>query len=217
MASLEATPVQDVSGYNEPAENPPKIIQLRHMNPQQMWSHYSQGIDHKHQMLEEIATRKALRDEHLHSEILLMLEHSKQYQSCLRQYGLENAQKLAKTILNASIRNERQDAVKFSKAMSKLLNELGAGERVDDGSLVLKGKSFNYRQHQGTISLIAKDGRGEILKVIEGELDFDKRNDTDIQKCYGIEQIINKDIQERVSKELKKKKPEQQQDRGISL
>jgi hypothetical protein len=49
------------------------------MNPPQMWSHYSQGIAHKHQMLEEIATRKALRDEHLHSSILKMLEHSKQY------------------------------------------------------------------------------------------------------------------------------------------
>ncbi len=216
MASLEATPVQAADGYLE-EEGRAKIIQLRHMNPQQMWAHYSQGIDHKHQILEEIATRKALRDEHLHSSILLMLEHSKQYQSCLRQYGLENAQKLAKTILNASIRNEHQDAVKFSFAMSKLLNELGAGERVDDGSLVLNGKSFDYRQHQGTISLIAKDGRGEILRVIDGELDFDKRNDTDIQKCYGIEQIINKDIQELVSKELKKQKPEQQQDRGISL
>ena len=101
--------------------------------------------------------------------------------------------------------------------MSKLLNELGAGERQPDGSLVLKGKSFNYRQHQGTISLIAKDGRGEILRVIDGELDFDKRNDTDLQKCYGIEQIINKDIQELVSKEFCQKKPEQQQDRGISL
>ena len=187
------------------------------MNPQQMWSHYSQGIDHKLQMLEEIATRKALRDEHLHSSILKMLEHSKQYQSCLRQYGSENAQKLAKTILNASIRNERQDAVKFSLAMSKLLNELGAGEREDDGSLVLKGKSFNYRQHLSTISLIANDGRGEILRVIDCKLDFDKRNDRDIQKCYGIEQIINKDILDLVSKELKKKKPEQQQDREISL
>ena len=93
---------------------------------------------------------------------------------------------------------------------------MGAGERVD-GSLVLKGKSFNYRQHQGTISLITKDGRGEILRVIDGELDFDKRNDTALQKCYGIQQIINKNILERVSKELKKKKPEQQQDRGISL
>ncbi len=217
MALPLTTPVLAASGYLETAENPKKIIQLRHMNPQQMWSHYSQGIDHKHQMLEEIATRKALRDEHLHSSILLMLEHSKQYQSCLKQYGSENAQQLAKTILNASIRNERQDAVKFSFAMSKLLNELGAGEREDDGSLLLKGKSFNYRQHLSTISLIAKDGRGEILRVIDGKLDFDKRNDTERQKCYGIEQIINKDIQELVNKELKKKKPQQQQDREISL
>ena len=107
--------------------------------------------------------------------------------------------------------------MKFSLALSKLLNELGAGERQADGSLVLKGKSFNYRQHLSTISLIAKDGRGEILRVIDGELDFDKRNDTERQKCYGIEQIINKDIQDLVSKELKKQKPEQQQDRGISL
>lgn len=147
----------------------------------------------------------------------LALEHLEQSRSQKRQYESENAPKIATTFLNASIRNERQDAVKFSLAMSKLLNELGAGERLDDGSLVLKGKSFNYRQHQGTISLIAKDGRGEILRVIDGELDFDKRNDRDIQKCYAIQQIINKDILELVSKELKKKKPEQQQDKGISL
>lgn len=174
MASPPATSVLAPDGYLE-EEIPAKITQLRHMNPQQMWSHYSQGIEPQLQMLEEIATRKALRDEHLHSDILLMLEHSRQYQSCKRQYGSYNAQKLAKTILNASIRNEQQDAVKFSLAVSKLLNELGAGERLDDGSLFLKGKSFNYRQHQGTISLIANDGRGEILRVIDGELDFDKK------------------------------------------
>ena len=217
MASALATPVQDGSGYNETAENPVKIIQLRHMNPQQMWSHYSQGIDPQHQMLEEIATRKALRDEHLHSSILLMLEHSRQYQSCNKQYGSANAEKLAKTILNASIRNERQDAVKFSFAMSKLLNELGAGERQPDGSLVLKGKSFNYRQHLSTISLIAKDGRGEILRVIDGELDFDKRNDRDMEKCHGIQLRVNKDILERTTKELDQHKPEKQQSYGPSL
>lgn len=70
MVSLEATSVIAPDGYLE-EEIPKKITQLRHMNPQQMWSHYSQGIDPQHQMLEEIATRKALRDEHLHSEILL--------------------------------------------------------------------------------------------------------------------------------------------------
>lgn len=217
MASPPATSVLAPDGYLEEEEIPAKRAQLRHMNPQEMWSHYSQGIEPQLQMLEEIVTRRALRDEHLHSDILLMLEHSRQYQSCKRQYGTENAQKLAQTILKASIRNERRQSVEFSEAISSLLNELGTGKRQADGSLLLKGKSFNYRQYQGTISLIAKDGRGEILRVIDGELDFDKRNDTDLQKCYAIQQIINKDIQERVSKELKKKKPEQQQDRGISL
>jgi len=188
------------------------FLQLSRLNPE-----YSQNIKER-EWTEEVATRRALRDGQPPEKILRMLEHSPQYKSCKRQYGTENARKLAEDILKFAVRNSRQEAVEFSKSVSELLNELGAGERQADGSLLLKGKSFNYRQHTRTISLIANDGRGEIFRVTDGQVALDKRTDIDMEKCHGIQKRINEDILERANKELShKKKPEQQQDRGISL
>jgi len=215
MAEPMATPVQAPDGSLEKEALQAGITQRRDMTPLQMWSHYSQGAEPKQRMLEEVATRRALRDEHLHSDILRMLEHSRQYQSCKRQYGPENAHQLAQTILTASIRNERRQSLEFSESVSKLLNELGTGELEADGSLLFEGKSFNYRQYQGTISLIATDGRGEIFRVTDGRVTRDQRTDIDMEKCHVIKTQVNAAIQKLRDKELSQKPPQQQQSWGI--
>jgi len=217
MAASLATPVpvQAPDGSLEQVALQAGITQRRDMTPQEMWSHYSQGADHKQRMLEEVATRRALRDEHLHSDILLMLELSRQYQSCKRQYGSEKAHQLAQTILRASIRNERQQSFEFSESVSELLNELGTGELQADGSLLLEGKSFNYRQYQGTISLIATDGRGEIFRVTDGQVTLDKRTDIDMEKCHVIKTQVNAARKKLRDKELSQNPPQQQQSWGI--
>lgn len=208
-------PVQSPDGSLDKVAQRAGITQRRDMTPREMWSHYSQGAEPKQRMLEEVATRRALRDEHLHSDILLMLELSHQYQSCKRQYGSEKAHQLAQTILRASIRKELQQSKEFSESVSELLNELGKGERLADGSLLFEGKSFNYRQYQGTISLIATDGRGEIFRVTDGQVTLDQRTDIDMEKCHVIKTQVNAARKKRIDKELSQKPPQQQQSWGI--
>lgn len=184
----------------------------RGMNPQQLWSHYSSCVEEQHRSVEEIVTSRALRDGQPPEMIRQMLEHSQHYKSVAQQYGRQKAQRLADLILNAAIYNKQQQALTISKTVLSLLNELRLGKRQADGSLLFKGNSFEYRQEQRTISLSARDGRSEILRVTDGQVIVDKMTSTDLEKCHKLQQEINKDLQK-----LVQQKPELKQDRGLSL
>lgn len=163
------------------------------MNPQQLWSHYSFEVDALTTDVAEIATRRALRDGQPHATIQKMLEQCSSYQSCERQYGTENAQDVAEIILNASIRKEQQQARAVALTVSLLLNQMGWGERQPDGDLVFQGQSYECRDKQDTISLIALDGRGEILRVTDGQVVVDTMTSQDIEKSDFLRQQINQD------------------------
>jgi hypothetical protein len=184
---------------------------LQSLNPQQLWSHYSFGPSPQHTHVEEMATRLALRDKLPHSFILKMLTHSRQYKSCERQYGSQNAQRLADLILNASIRKEQQQALMIAQTVSLLLNQMKLGERQTDGSLTFKSQSFEYHQHQRTISLIARDGHKEILRVTDGKVVVDSMTKQDVEKCLKLRREIEKDLQK-----LAQPEPEKKQSRGLS-
>lgn len=67
-----------------------------------MWQRYG-----KDDQIEK-AVQLALREGQTNSKILEMLKESRQYQSCLDQYGPKNAQQLAELALKAAIRKEQQ-------------------------------------------------------------------------------------------------------------
>lgn len=182
------------------------------MNPQQLWSHYSFEVDALTTDVAEIATRRALRDGQPHATIQKMLEQCSSYQSCERQYGTENAQDVAQIILNASIRKEQQQARAVAKTLSLLLNQMGWGERQPDGDLVFQGQSYECRDKQDTISLIALDGRGEILRVTDGQVVVDTMTSQDIEKSDFLRQQINQDRLDSVQQ-----KHEQEQSQELSL
>jgi conjugative relaxase-like TrwC/TraI family protein len=184
---------------------------LQSLNPQQLWSHYSSGLEPQHRNVAEIATRTALRDQMPHDLILKMLTHSRQYKSCERQYGSQNAQRLANLILNASIRKEQQQTLMVAQTVSLLLNQMKLGERQRDGSLLFKSQSFEYRQYQSTISLIALDGREEILRVMESKVVVDSMTMQDMEKCLKLRREIDLNLQKLVLPET-----EQKQSRGLS-
>lgn len=182
------------------------------MNPQQLWSHYSFEVDALTTDVAEIATRRALRDGQSHATILKMLEQCSSYTSCERQYGTENAQGMAEIILDASICKEQQQAKAVALTVSLLLNQMGWGERQRDGSLVFQGQSYECRDEQHTISLIAKDGRGEILRVTDGQVVVDTMTSQDIEKSDFLRQQINQALLDSVLQ-----KHEQEQSQELSL
>lgn len=182
------------------------------MNPQQLWSHYSFEVDALTTDVAEIATRRALRDGQSHATILKMLEQCSSYQSCERQYGTENAQGMAEIILDASICKEQQQARAVALTVSLLLNQMGWGERQADGDLVFQGQSYECRDKQDTISLIALDGRGEILRVTDGQVVVDTMTSQDIEKSDFLRQQINQALLDSVLQ-----KHEQEQSQELSL
>ena len=182
------------------------------MNPQQLWSYYSFELESQQTDVAELATRRALRDGQPHSTILKMLEQCSSYTSCEQQYGRENAQGVAEIILHASIRKEQQQARAVAKTVSLLLNQMGWGERQPDGSLVFQGQSYEYCSEQHTISLIAKDGRGEILTVTDGQVVVDQMTIPDLEKCHKLRQQINEALLAPVQQ-----KPEREQSQELSL
>jgi len=63
-------------------------------------------------------------------------------------------------------------------------------QRQPDGSVALQGKSFEYRKQAEIVSLIAKDGRGEILRVNGDQVEVDKLTSQDLGRCRKVQEQI---------------------------
>lgn len=96
----------------------------------------------------------------------------------------------------------KQQALKVAKTLSLLLTRTGLGELQTDNSLVYQGKNYECCQKQSTISLLAKDGRGEILRVTDGKPVVNTMTSQDIEKCYKLQQIIEKALPKQSDNEL---------------
>ena len=187
-------------------------LQEKRNKTREMWQRYSKGADTLGQI-----TRRALRDEQHHGEILEMIKLSRTYQDSLKQNGSSEIQELAQQLLSDSIQQLRQESVDFSRSVSLLLNQLGAGKRQRDGSLVFEGNNLSYWQHQNTISVLANDGRGEIFRVEEGTVLMDKRTDTDLDTCHALEQKIKEKVQALDKRAQLSIERERDQDRGRGM
>jgi hypothetical protein len=176
----------------------------------QLWNQYSQGgqqTDLPH------IIRSAKVEGHSPEQIARILEYHPSYQSLAQKARPEAAQRYNATLVERELEQQQRQALWAAGVVRVVLSRPDPKvQRQPDGSVALQGKSFEYRKQAETVSLIAKDGRGEILRVNGDQIEVDKLTSQDLGRCRKVqEQIVA------YQKEVQQKNPQQQRGNGPIL
>lgn len=169
----------------------------------QLWNQYSQNG--KHTELPRLI-RTAKVDGHSPETIARFLEHHPSLRALTEKTGAQAAQRYNAVVVQREIEQQHQQALEVAGIVKGILNlPTRKINRTKDGSKVLQGNSFNYRQQGKTVSLFALDNRGEILRVRGEQVQVDRMTNQDLEKCYKVQGQIHGFQQETQPQQRRKK------------
>lgn len=174
-------PTPELSSSPEQAATPPPT-------PQQLWHHYSQGGQQTN-LAHIIRTAKV--DGQAPEMIARILDYHPSYQSLAQKARPENAQRYNAALVERELEQQKRQALWAAGVIRVVLSLPDPKvQGQPDGSVALQGKSFEYRQQAEMVSLAARDGRGEILRVNGDQVEVDKLTGQDLTKCRKVQEQI---------------------------
>ena len=96
-------------------------------------------------------------------------------QEGLASYGLELSQR---------------QTLEIAQTAKSLFTNLGVGERQSDQSLLFASNNFVYRMDGDLVSITAKDGRGEVLRVAGNTVVVNALSKADLENCHRLKQRV---------------------------
>lgn len=157
-------------------------------NSQQLWNQYNQNG-----RLTDLSKliRKAKVEGQSPETIARMLEHHPNYFALAQKTGKQAAQQYNIALVQRELEQQRQQALEVAGIVKDILKlPTPKIQRQAGGSAVLQGNSFDYRQQRDVVSLIAHDGRGEILRVQGEQVEIDRLSEQDLGQCRKVQEQL---------------------------
>jgi hypothetical protein len=176
----------------------------------QLWNQYSQNG-----RLTDLSKiiRKAKINGQSPETIARMLEHHPNYMALAQRTGKDPAQQYNTALVQRELEQHHQQALEVAGIVRGILKlPTPKIQRQPGGSAVLQGNSFNYRQQGDMVSLIAQDGRGEILRVRGEQVEVDRLTEPDVGQCRKVQEqlaVFQRESQPKEGQQRRKHGPRQ--------